>query len=233
MEKERWTLQKHLDQLGWLRHGIHVSCELMDDMVVYGFVNSSTDMIDDSRVNIQKKDALLGIVDKNCENQVVACNYMYQVIPWSDGESIHHEGVVSPIFTSLRRLDSDTSINLEQIYIPDLISHPLYRQIRSREGNGVTVTEHQVARYRPNSGKLDRWRNHNIFVKEGKAYFPIKKGEIVLYSILYRKLPYISNDDIKSVAQDVLALCRYVHKLTGNNRFALFRLDELETEVEV
>ena len=90
-----------------------------------------------------------------------------------------------------------------------------------------------MARYKPNKGKLDRWSNHNIFIKEGKAYFPIKKGEIVLYSFLHQKQPYISNDDIKSVAQNVLALCRYVHKETGNTRFALFGLDELETKVEV
>ncbi len=233
MEKEKWTLQKHLDRLGWLNLGIHVSSELIDDMVVYGFVNSSIDMIDYSHVNMQKKDALLGIIDKNCENQVIANFYMYQVIPWSDGETLHQEDVVSPIFTSLKRLDFDKYINLEQLYIPDLIAHPLYRHIRSREGNGVTVTDHQVARYKPNKGKLDRWSNHNIFIKEGKAYFPIKKGEIVLYSFLHQKQPYISNDDIKSVAQNVLALCRYVHKETGNTRFALFGLDELETKVEV
>ena len=233
MKKERWTLQKHLDRLGWLSLGIHVSSELIDDMVVYGFVNSSIDMIDDSHINMQKKDALLGIVDKNCENQVIANFYMYQVIPWSDGETLHQQRVVSPIYTSLKRLEFEKNINLEQLYIPDLIAHPLYNRIRSKDSHCVTVTERQVAQYKPNKDKIDRWASHNIFIKEGKAYFPIKKDEIILYSFLHQKQPYISDDDIKSIAQNVLALCRYIHKETGNTRFALYSLDELETEVEV
>ena len=55
----RITLQEYLETHKHLHIGMKVSSELLDNMVVRGFVNSSKDMIDDSKINMTKKDSLL------------------------------------------------------------------------------------------------------------------------------------------------------------------------------
>ncbi len=226
----RITLQEYLETYKHLRIGMKVSCDLIDNMVVRGFVNSSKDMIDDSKINMYKKDALLGIVDRDCSNQVICHNYMYQVISWYDGEKVQQQGLVNPIYAGLYKYDFDVNINIENLYIPDLISHPLYQLIRARKG--VDVTEQLVNRYRPIKGKIDRWKNHNIFVKDGKAYMPIRKGDWVLRPLYDMINPFVSEKSIKSVAQEILVVGTYIHCETGRRCYALFGLEELTIEIE-
>lgn len=222
---KRINLTNYLEEHKHFRMGMKVSSDLLDNMVVRGFVNSSKDMIDDSRINMTKKDALLGIVDKNCCNQVICENYIYQIINWFDGEKIQQQSVVNPIYAGLYKYNYDVSINIEHLYIPDLISHPLYQRIRSRQG--ITITEQLVNKYRPNKDKTDRWKNHDIFIKDGKAYMPIKRGDWVLRPLYDMTNPFVAEKSIKSVAQEILIVCTYIHDKTGRRCFALYGPDEL------
>ena len=226
----RITLQEYLETHKHLHIGMKVSSELLDNMVVRGFVNSSKDMIDDSKINMTKKDSLLGIVDNDCSIQVICENYIYQVISWYDGEKVQQQGLVNPIYAGLYKFDFDANINIENLYIPDLISHPLYRIIHARKG--VTINEQLVNKYRPNKDKTDRWKSHNIFVKDGKAYMPIKKGDWVLRPLYDMINPFVMEKSIKSVAQEILVVCTYIHGETGRRCYALFGLEELIMETE-
>ena len=49
---KRINLTDYLEEHKHFRMGMKVSSDLLDNMVVRGFVNSSKDMIDDSRINI-------------------------------------------------------------------------------------------------------------------------------------------------------------------------------------
>jgi len=226
----RITLQQYIEKYKHLHIGMKVSSALLDDMVVRGFVNSSKDMIDDTKINQYKKNSLLGIVDKDCSNQVICENYIYQVVSWYDGEKIQQQGLVNPIYAGLYKFDNNVNINIENLYIPDLITHPLYQIIRSRKG--VAITEQLVNRYKPNNGKTDRWKNHNIFIKDGNAYMPIKKGDWVLRPLYDMINPFIIEKSIKSVAQEILVVGTYIHGETGRRCYALFGLEELTIEIE-
>ena len=229
MAKEKWTLQEHLDKLGWIKWGMTVSNSLIETMVIRGFVNSSIELIDDSHPN---QPQLMGVVDKDCEKQIVCSTYLYQIVNWYNGEKIQQQGVVHQIYPAIYRYEKDTNINVENLYIPDLITHPLYKQIRSRKGNGVVVTEQQVYKHKSNKGKADRWKEHGIFIKEGKAFYPVKKGDVIFRPCGDLLNPSINEQSIKSVAQEILAVCRYVHKETGHVRYAIFNLDELNIEID-
>lgn len=224
------NLTEYLEAHCHFHYGMKVSCDLIDNMVVRGFVNSSKDMIDNSQLNLTKKDALLGVVDKDCVNQVICENYIYQIISWFDGEKVQQKGLVNPIYAGLYKYGFNANINIENLYIPDLITHPLYQSIRSRKG--FTITEQLVNKYRPNKDKIDRWKSHDIFVKDGKAYMPIKKGDWVLRPLHDMINPFVAEKSIKSVAQEILVVCTYLHEETGRRCYALFGPEELTVEEE-
>lgn len=232
---EMITLQEHINRLGWLKIGMAVMSDF-GEMFVRGFVNSSKDMIDDTHNPRPTQPQLLGIVDKNCDNTIVCSNYMYQVINWHNGEKAIQQGVVHPIYLALHRYNHNTQVKLEQLYVPDLVTHPLYKLICSRRGNGVTVTEKDVIKYRlfkseTDMGKIDRWKEHGIIIKNGKAFMPVKQDEIVFESMSSPFKPYTTDESIKSIAQEILVLCRYMHKESGQAHYALFGLDEVTVDV--
>ena len=46
MEKSRITLQSYLEKYGWLKYGMIVKGTLINELEIYGFVNSSKEMIE-------------------------------------------------------------------------------------------------------------------------------------------------------------------------------------------
>ena len=216
MGNGRITLQEHLDKYGWLRSRMVAKSILIDEVEIYGFINCSKEMLDEYKTNEFK---LLGIVDKDPSRQIIQCNYMYQIIDWFDGNKVQQTGLVTPIYVGLRKSGVDTEINVEELYIPDLINHELYKRIRSRKGTGVEVTEQLANKY-----KSKAWTEHNIFIKDGKAMMPIHKGDVLCQHVM--------NNSIKSIGQELLAVCRYIHKTTGRMCYTQYGLDELTVKDE-
>lgn len=218
MENKRITLQEHLDKYGWLRSRMIAKSILIDEVEIYGFVNCSKGMRDEYKFGQYN---LLGIVDKDPSRQVIQCNYMYQIIEWFDGNKVQQTGLVTPIYVGLRKSGIDTEINVEDLYIPDLIHHELYNRIRSRKGTGVEITEQMVNKYKLTKGT---WAEHGIFIKDGKAMMPIHKGDILCQHII--------DNSTKSIGQELLTVCRYVHKTTGRMCYTQYGLDELTVKDE-
>lgn len=216
MDNKRITLQEHLDKFGWLRSRMIAKSNLINEVEIYGFINCSKEMVDEFKYHQYN---LFGIVNKDPGQQVIRCNYMYQIIEWYDGNRVQHTGVVTPIYVGLRKSVEDTEINVEELHIPDLVNNELYKLIRSRKGNGVEVTEQLVKK------KLSKeWTEHNILIKEGKAMMPIRKGDVLCQHII--------DNSTKSIGQELLALCRYIHRETGRMCYTQYGLDELTVKDE-
>lgn len=211
MDNGRITLKEHLDKYGWLRSRMVAKSILIDEVEIYGFINCSKEMLDEYK--------LLGIVDKDPSRQIIQCNYMYQIIDWFDGNKVQQKGLVTPIYVGLQKCGVDTEINIEELYIPDLINHELYKRIRSRKGTGVVVTVQLV-----NKHKSKAWTEHNILIKDGKAMMPIHKGDILCQHII--------DNSTKSIGQELLAVCRYIHSATGRMCYTQYGLDELTVKDE-
>ena len=216
MGNGRITLQEHLDKYGWLRSRMVAKSILIDEVEIYGFINCSKEMLDEYKTNEYK---LLGIVDKDPSRQIIQCNYMYQIIDWFDGNKVQQTGLATPIYVGLRKCGADTEINVEELYIPDLINHELYKRIRSRKGTGVVVTEQLVNKY-----KSKVWNEHNFLIKDGKVMMPIHKGDVLCQHIM--------DNSTKSIGQELLAVCRYIHKTTGRMCYTQYGLDELTVKDE-
>ena len=71
-----------------------------------------------------------------------------------------------------------------------------------------------------NSAKT--FADNNIIIKEGNALLQVKKGDTLCIHAL--------DHSIKSIGQELVAVCRYVCKTTGHLRYALFDLSELTIE---
>ena len=222
------TLHEYFNRRGWVEWGMKVNTDF-GEMRIRGFVNSSKDMIDNTHFIRPTRPQLLGFVDKNCSNMVICSNYMYQIINWSNGEKTLQQGVVHPIYPAIHRYQSTIQVDLEQLYIPDLVTHPLYRAIRSKKKEGF-LTEQELHKYRPYKNESDRWIEHGIIINNGKAYLPVKNGDIVFRSINGLLKPYTTDSSIKSIAQELLVVCRFFHEQTGQIHYALFDLDELTIE---
>ena len=224
------TLQEYINRKGWLEWGMRVNADF-GEMIVRGFVNSSKDMIDNTHFIRPTRPQLIGFVDKNCSNMVICSNYMYQIINWHNGEKTLQQGVVHPIYPAIHRYQNNTEVDLEQLYIPDLVTHPLYKAIRSKKEKNSFLTEQELHKYRPYKNESDRWKEHGIIINNGKAYMPVKNGDIVFHSLNGLLKPYTTDSSIKSIAQEILVVCRYLHEQTGQIHYALFGLDELTTDI--
>lgn len=222
MKNSRITLQEYLDKYGCLQKGMIAKTTLIDELEIYGFINCSEEMFDEFQYN---RYALLGIVNKDSSNQIIQSNYMYQIIEWFDDGKVKKRGLNTPIYAKLQKSDIDTEINIEELYIPDLINHKLYKYIHTRDGKGVEVTEKMVNWNKPAKGTRNIWEEYNITIKDGKAFMPIHKGDILCQHIM--------DGSTKSIGKKLLAVCRYIHNMTGRMYYTQLELDELIVKDEV
>jgi len=216
MKNNQITLKEYLDKYGYLKKGIIARTTLIDEVEIYGFINCSEEMFDEFQYDRYK---LLGIVNKDSRRQIIQSNYMYQIIEWVDDGKIKKVGFNTPIYAKLYKSDIDTEINIEELYIPDLINHMIYQQIRSRYGTGVEVTTKMINKCKPVKGARNIWEEYNITIKDGKAIMPIHKGDILCQHIM--------DGSTKSIGKKLLAVCRYIHNITGHMCYTQLELDEL------
>ena len=217
------TREKHRNFFRSLRRGMVVHGALVEDMEIYGFLNYSSEIIYERKYN---EFDLLGIVDKDPSKQIICGNYMYQVVEWFDGKKVQYSGRITPIYDILGKSTVDRSIDVANLYIPSLISHELYKRIRSRKGTGVTVTDYDVRRY---VKKDDAWSSLGIYLENGKACLPVHEGDL----LLWRNLDWPTEGGaIKSVGEEILVVCRYLHKSTGRMCYTQLGLDEITINAE-
>ena len=204
------TLNDMLLKSNQLASNIIVSSVLIKKLEVYGYVNSCRveNMLDIPN-NQMAIVGVNGIVNKSPISEIVCSNYIYQVITVFDGKQASSIGIASPVYKSLYINEKQTKLNLEDIYVPSLFSNPTYRKIKARIGTGVVVTESMI-----NKSGLPK----NIIAEDNKAMFIAEEGMILL-----------KNKDgiIRSVGEELLAVCRYLHPETGAMCYTQYSLDEL------
>lgn len=202
------TLEELFQSTGKLQSNILVSSTLIKEMEIYGYVNTCKG--DDFLCNPSSLQTLLnGIVDKASSNEIVCSNFIYQVFCYYNGSKIQETGRTIPVYQKLE-LSADTNeYNLEDLYFPSLVGNLSYKHIKRRVGIGVNVTEKYIKHAHFPS---------NITAKEGKAIVTVEKGSILCKD---------KENYTRSIGEEVMAVCRYIHPITGATCYAQYNLDEL------
>lgn len=204
---DRITLEEYLKKNGSVQNGIIVKSNLVDKLEIYGFANACKD--EDMYNDVYAGLFLNGIVNKEPKQQIVMSNYIYQITTHYSGKEITREGIVIPIFQTLVVSESEGQFNIEDLYVPSLIGKQLYRKIKSRHGNGVVVRDYDLEK-----AKFPSY----IKAVEGNAILNAPAGHI----------QFLDTDGvIKSVGENIMTVCRYLHSETGTMCYTQYNLNEV------
>lgn len=201
------TLEEQLRIKGSLNSGLIAKSNLIDKLEVYGFVNACKDK--DMYEKLYTGYILNGIVNKEPKRQIVLSEHIYQVTTNYSGEEITREGHVTPIYQRLQICHEMKKYNVEDLRVPSLIGNKLYRKIKSRHGQGVIVTAREIEK-----AKFPSY----ITEEEGKAILSAPEGHVRC----------LDNDGlIKSIGENVMVVCRYLHPETGTLCYTQYNLNEV------
>ena len=204
---DRMTLEDYLKKQGSVHCGMIAKSNLIDKLEIYGFVNACKD--EDMYNDVYAGLILNGIVNKEPKRQIVLSNNIYQVTSHYSGKEITREGMVIPVFQSLVVSESEDQYNVEDLYVPSLFGKQLYRKIKSRHGNGVIVSEYDLVK-----AKFPSY----IKAIEGKAILNAPKAHV----------QFIDKDGvIKSIGENIMVVCRYLHAETGTMCYTQYNLNEV------
>lgn len=184
-----------------------VKSNLIDKLEIYGFANACKD--EDMYNDVYAGLILNGIVNKEPKYQIVLSNYIYQVTTHFSGKEITREGLAIPVFQSLVVSESEGQYNVEGLYVPSLVGKQLYRKIKSRHGNGVVVREYDLEK-----AKFPSY----IKAIEGKAMLNAPKSHIQIID---------KDGEIKSIGENIMVVCRYLHTETGTMCYTQYNLNEV------
>lgn len=203
----RITLEDYLKNHGSVHCGMIAKSNLIDKLEIYGFANACKD--EDMYNDVYAGLILNGIVNKEPKRQIVLSNYIYQVTTHYSGKEITREGMAIPIFQSLVVSESEGQYNVEDLYVPSLVGRQLYRKIKSRHGNGVVVREYDLEK-----AKFPSY----IKAIEGKAILNAPKSHIQIID---------KDGEIKSIGENIMVVCRYLHTETGTMCYTQYNLNEV------
>lgn len=204
---KRITLEDYLKNHGSVHCGMNAKSNLIDKLEIYGFANACND--EDMYNDVYAGLILNGIVNKEPKRQIVLSNYIYQVTTHYSGKEITSEGMAIPIFQSLVVSGSEGQYNVENLYVPSLVGKQLYRKIKSRHENGVVIREYDLEK-----AKFPSY----IKAIEGKAILNVPKSHIQIID---------KDGEIKSIGENIIVVCRYLHTETGTMCYTQYNLNEV------
>ena len=204
---DRRTLEDYLKKNGSIQSGVTAKSNLIDKLEIYGFVNACKDK--DMYNEVYAGLVLNGIVNKEPKRQIILSNHIYQVTTHYSGKDITREGLAIPIYHTLAVSEAEGQYNVEDIYIPSLIGKQLYRKIKSRHGSGVTVRDYDLKKANFPS---------RISAVDGKAILTAPAGHVQLLD---------KDGVIKSIGENIMAVCRYLHAETGTMCYTQYNLNEV------
>ena len=204
---DRRTIEDYLKKNGSIQSGVTAKSNLIDKLEIYGFVNACKDK--DMYNEVYAGLVLNGIVNKEPKRQIILSNHIYQVTTHYSGKDITREGLAIPIYHTLAVSEAEGQYNVEDIYIPSLIGKQLYRKIKSRHGNGVTVRDYDLKKANFPS---------RISAVDGKAILTAPAGHVQLLD---------KDGVIKSIGENIMAVCRYLHAETGTMCYTQYNLNEV------
>lgn len=203
----RITLEDYLNTNGSVQSGIMAKSKLIDKLEIYGFVNACKD---EDMYNVGYTGYVInGIVNKEPKLQIILSNYIYQVTSHYSGKDITYAGMAIPIFQTLAVSEAEEQYNVEDLYIPSLIGKKLYRKIKSRHGNGVTICDYDLR-------KADF--PSRVSAIDGKAMLSAPAGHVQILD---------KDGIIKSIGENIMVVCRYLHAETGTMCYTQYNLNEV------
>lgn len=204
---DRITLEDYLKKNGSIQSGVTAKSNLIDKLEIYGFVNACKDK--DMYNEVFTGLVLNGIVNKEPKCQIIMSNQIYQVTPHYSGNDIIYGAMVIPIYHTLVVSESEGQYNVEDIYIPSLYGKKLYRNIKSHYGVGVTVRDNDLKKANFPSC---------IRAIDGKAILTAPVGHVQILD---------KDGVIKSIGENIMAVCRYLHAETGTMCYTQYNLNEV------
>lgn len=199
---DRITLEQYLIQQGVVKSGMIGSSNLIDKLEVYGFVNSFNDEIDENMfertcLNFLSK----GVINKDPHGQIVLSQHLCQLSAWDNKKT------VTEIYPKLLVSKSVVKYNLEDLYVPSLRDKQLYQDIKSRK------------------------KIYDICNKFKKGGFPsnykLEDGKIIIEAPKLH-IKCLDNDGVtKSIGDNLIAVCRYLHSETGTMCYTQYNLNEV------
>lgn len=201
------TLEDYLKKNGSVQSGILAKSNLIDKLEVYGFVNACQDK--DMYNGVYPHLFLNGIVNKEPKSQIILSNHIYQITTHYCGKDITRDGMAIPIYQKLVVSESEGRYNVEDINMPSLASKQLYRKIKSRHGKGVSVCNYDLkkADFPPCISAID-----------GKAILTAPVGHVKILD---------KDGVLKSIGENIMAICRYLHAETGTMCYTQYNLNEI------
>lgn len=200
---DRITLEQYLIQQGVVKSGMIGSSNLIDKLEVYGFVNSYRDEIDESMfericLNFRSK----GVINKDPHGQIVLAYHLCQSSILDNDKK-----TVTEIYPKLVVSKSVAKYNLEDLYVPSLRDKQLYQDIKSRK------------------------KIYDICNKFKKGGFPsnykLEDGKIIIEAPKLH-IKCLDNDGVtKSIGDNLIAVCRYLHSETGTMCYTQYNLNEV------
>ena len=198
---DRITLEQYLIQQGVVKSGMIGSSNLIDKLEVYGFVNSFNDEIDENMFERTCLNFLSkGVINKDPHGQIVLSQHLCQLSAWDNKKT------VTEIYPKLLVSKSVVKYNLEDLYVPSLKDNQLYQDVRARKNKDI--------RYKFNKGGFPS----NYKLEDGKIIIEAPKLHIKC----------LDNDGVtKSIGDNLIAVCRYLHSETGTMCYTQYNLNEV------
>lgn len=201
------TLEDYLKKHGDLSREMMGCSKLIDKLEIYGFVNTCKDQ----DIFEKKYQGLFfnDILSKEPKLQIIMSEHIYQITSHLDGTNIVREGRVVQIYAYLHQEENEAQYNIKDLYIPSLVNKDLYKNVKSRRGNGVTVNNYGFEKAKlPECYKLE----------EGQVFLVTSNPHIQCLD---------SDGVIKSIAENILVVCRYLHPETGTMCYTQYNLNEV------
>lgn len=201
------SIKEYLMQHKTIHSGMIGSSILIDKLEVYGYINTCKD--EDMYSETYLGYSMNGVINKDSKNQIILSNSIHQVTMNYRGKEIVPEVSIFAVYKSLSVSEAENSYNIEDLQVPSISGKQLYRKIKSRTGTGVVVYDYELKKAKFPS---------NIRAEEGKAILSAPEGHIQMFD---------KDGVMKSVGENIIVVCRYIHTETGTMCYTQYNLDEV------
>lgn len=204
---KRISIEDYLKKNGSVQRGITIKSNLIDKLEIYGFVNACHD--EDMYIENYSNLIMNGVVNKESSQQIILSRHIYQITTHFSGKNVIQGGMTVPIFDTIKTSEEEREYYVEDLYIPSLVGKDLYRRIKKRFGQGEIVNERML--------QNNRFPD-NIKAVEGKAVYIASAGHVQLLD---------RDGKTKSIGENILAVCRYLHPVSGAMCYTQYNLNEV------
>lgn len=212
----RVNLEDYLRKNGHVQSGMIAKSNLIEKLEIYGFVNSCYDekMYLNYLLFGYMASSPNGFVNKDSSRQIVLSNTLYQVTSHYSKGDCELKGLSIPIYDFACISKNEGMYGIEDLYVPSLLGNRLYKDIKRHIGHDFIVNEYKISKAECPS---------NIIAIDGKAFLKAPASHIQLLD---------KDGVVKSVGENIMAVCRYLHDVSGAMCYTQYNLNEVFVDDE-